>query len=679
MDEKSYGEDAEPQVDDATKALVTKWVDRIKTSKTHWSDCFKQMRKNQDFAYYGAEKEWVTGGNYCVPILPRVINQSVSSLYAKNPTVEAKRKRRLQYQMWDGRADSLQSAMQMAAMGDPSAMALLQEVLAVRQQNLQIDRMGKTLEIVYDYFLDEQAVNFKQQLKAAVRRAKVCRASFIKIGFQRLLEPRPEVVAEIADVTSKLARVESLLHDAAEGELDTVDAEMAELKTLLADLQTEEFMIAREGLIFDFPKSDSIIIDKNVQHLKSLAGAGWAAQEFEGTPDKVEAIYGVDIGDKYTRFQPDGKIQDGRKGDDEQCFVHWYEVWDKQNDQWFTVCDGYPDFLKPPAPPDIKIERFWPIFPIVFNEVEHDEMKYPPSDVELGRDIQNEYNRSREALREHRIAARPFYVEGGQLGEAEKKRLGSHAAHEVITLPALATGQKIDELVQRGPTANIDPNLYEVEMHYNDLLRVVGVQEATLGGTSDSTATESSIAEESRTLSQSDNVDDLDEVLSELARAGGQILLTEMSKEKVVEIAGEGAVWPEMPETRDAVARDIFLDVKAGSSGRPNLAREIANTERAMPILLQLPGVNPAPLVKRYADLLDLDVDELFAEGVPSITALNAIVAKGPMAPPGAGPESDPNAQGPEGSQNAPGTQTNEPGPQPAYPAPAEASPGLMG
>ena len=96
--------------------------------------------------------------------------------------------------------------------------------------------------------------------------------------------------------------------------------------------------------------------------------------------------------------------------------------------------------------------------------------------------------------------------------------------------------------------------------------------------------------------------------------------------------------------------------------------------ERAIPYIIQLPGINPTPLGKKYGDLLDLDIEQLYADGMPSITALNSMMAKGAGAS-GAqstgNPETDPAQQGDRGSQNAQDAQRNEPGPQPGYTPPA--------
>lgn len=664
-----------PEPNEGRAALVKEWCEKIEQDKDHWKTTFKKMKENQDFARYGSDKKWRESGSYTVPILPRYINQAVSALYAKNPRAVFKRRKRLEYVMWDERPDTLQAAMEMAQMGDPSAMQILQEVLAVRQKNLMLDRMGMTAQLLYQYYIDEQSTNFKQQLKAMVRRTKVCRASWIKIGYQRMLEEKPEISQRLEDTTSKIANVEACLTEIADGDeaYDETSAKLEQLKLDMADLQRDQYIIAREGLVFDFPKSDQIIVDKRCTHLKSLTGAYHIAHEYELTPKQVLEIYKVDIGSNFKAYDRNGKAF---KGDPCDARAHVYEVWDKEHKQMFVICEGYKDFIKEPATPDIFLERFWPFFPLVFNETEHYDEIYPLSDVEQAKDIQNEYNRSREALREHRIAARPYWVEGIGMEKEEKARLANHDSHEVITVPTLGMGKKIEDILQRGPTAPIDPNLYELESHFTDLTRVIGVQEAQLGSVSGATATESSIAQQSTSTSQSDNVDDLDEMLSELARAGGQILFTNTAKETVLEIVGDGAVWPDTPMGREEVAKEIWLEVEAGSSGRPNRAAELANMERGMPYILQIPSIKPEPIAKKYLELLDIDVDEAIADGVPSMTAMNAIISKmgaGPGAQPTGDSQTDPNAQGAEGAQNAPNPQANEPGPQPAYTAPSPA------
>lgn len=676
-----------PEVDPARKALVARWISDIKESKGYWKDAFKRMDQCMQWAAEGADEDWIKDDNYVVPIINRHINQAVAMLYGRNPKAIAKRKQKLLYQIWDGDPASIQTAMaslQQAmqappAMGhnggppmdpmapapapviDPQAVALLQEIQQVKQQILLYDRMAKTMELLFAYFLDEQDAGYREEFKALVRRTKVCGVAYVKLGFQRLLSMTPDLEGRIADATEQLATVQRLL--AEQPEMEQGDAAAEELRLMLEDLKAQAEVIAREGPTISFPRADEIIIDKRCRNLKTFSGARFIAHEFDMTPDEIMEVYKVDVKKEYKAYN-DGKEVTGGKAED-SCAKVW-EVQDKKRQQVFVVCDGYCDFLKPPAAPDVRIDRFWTVFPLVFNQVESKKTIYPPSDVWAARHMQREYNSSRQGLREHRVASRPKYVAvKGMLDKEDLDKLNSAIAHSIIEINAAAAGEPVDKIVKRMDLVGIDPNLYETESTFADMQRVVGSQEANLGGTSGATATETSIAENSRMSSKDDNVDDLDTMLTALARGMGQLMLLNLSKETVVEIAGPGAVWPEMTPSRETISKDLVLDIIAGSSGRPNKAADLANFERAAPWLVQLPGVNPMPLAKKGLDLLEIDLEEAYVEGLPSITAMNQMAAK-----PTGDPSTDPNQQGGKGGANAEKPAENEPQSQPAMPAP---------
>jgi hypothetical protein len=293
--------------------------------------------------------------------------------------------------------------------------------------------------------------------------------------------------------------------------------------------------------------------------------------------------------------------------------------------------------------------------------------------------MQKEYNTARQGLREHRHATRPGYVAvEGSLEDEDKAALQTHPANAVVMLKSLLPNQKIEELIAAMPKIPIDPTVYDVNPAFDDIMRTAGSQEANLGGTSGDTATEASIAEGSRQTSSQSNVDDLDDFLTSIARATGQIMLINMGRDQVEKIVGPGAVWPEF--TKQEIAEEMFLEVQAGSSGRPNKQLEVANFERIAPLLMQIPGVRPQFLAKESLKRLDdnLTLEDMFLDGLPSVIALNSMAnaPAGPSAagaPDGAasaGTPQDPNAQGAEGAQNAPNPQVNEPGPQAAFPDP---------
>jgi hypothetical protein len=380
--------------------------------------------------------------------------------------------------------------------------------------------------------------------------------------------------------------------------------------------------------------------------------------------DEIKKIYKVDVGksfNSYKRADIGQNVEslaakymgDSLKDSDSlaQDVACVWEIYNKTDGLVYVVCDGYKDFLREPAAPEIYMERFYPWFAYVTNECDNEKTIFPPSDVTLIRHPQMEINRSREGLREHRVANRPLTVTAqGMLDEDDLAKLQNRPANAVVELNALQPGQKVEDLLQplRGP--GIDPNMYETNGAFEDILRSVGTQEANLGGTSNSTATESSIAQASMSSSLGSSIDDLNDVLTQLARAAGQILLLNVSKETVTQIVGPGAVWPEM--SAQDVAQEIFLEIEANSTGRPNQAEEIQKAEKIVPLLLQIPGINPEfiakELLRRMGDRFDME--EAFTADLPSIVAMNS--AKG-LSAPGGGAAPGAMTQGPQGAGNA--------------------------
>lgn len=667
-------EDATAQVSDAEKKIVGEWLKRIKAAQKHWKPVFDRMKTCQQIAAFGGMKDWLEGdGRYVVPIINRHINLSVSQLYAKNPVAVATVRRKLLNTVWDGTPEQVAQLQMAAAMGDMAAaaqmIAIHQDIAQAQVTEALYQRMADTLNILHAYQLDEQPYDFKTQIKALVRRTKVNGVGYVKLLYVREMDGMsPETAARYEDTKAKILEIQDRMKDAAnpdDGE-DEMAAEQMRLQSLLTDLQANPDRVVREQIVYDYPKSTEIILDPQTRHLKSLMGCNWLVQFYDLTADEIEMIYGKDIEDGISQEMREANMAVAKDQDCEDRRYRVYEVQDKRSTQVFTICEGYCGYLKPPQEPEIWLERFYNVFPLVFNEIEHDEEIYPPSDVWIARHMQYEYNRAREALREHRVAARPYYVaEKGRLSEQDKTKLGNRPGHAIVEITPGSPDQPVSNALMVGPSAAIDPALYEVENVQADILRVVGSQEANFGGTSGATATETSIAENSRMSSVSDSADDLDDFLTALARDTGKVLFMYMSKDRVVEIVGPGAAWPDMPPTKRQVADEIALKVRAGSSGRPNQAADLANMERAWPALSMLPGINPRPLAEKYADLLDIDLSELYQDGALSITAINGMAKS--AAPP---QDNVPENQGGAGADNAEQQPQSEGLDQGAFPAP---------
>ena len=699
----------EPEGNDGRRALITRWISRIQASRAFWDRRkFGQMRKDADFA---RGVQWPGKVNpededrYVANIVQRHIQQRVSSLYAKNPRFVARRRPTLDFALWDENPGTAMEAMQAiangqammlqaAAAGAPpdegamaqmqQAMALVQDIAQGGQRRKMMDKIGRTLELVIKHQVAEQFPPFKKQMKQLVRRTCTVSVGWVKLGYERLMRPRPEDAEKIRDLTTQITDLERRIADAQDGEgCAELEAEKQALAEDLRVLQTRPQELVREGLVFDFPPPTSIIIDQRCRQLQGFIGARWVAQEFTLPPDEVKRIYGVDVCSMgYTAFRDDdGTLQEAAAPSptassdtpaSEQGLVRVYEVYDKTQRQMFTIAEGCPVYLREPGDPDVKLDRFWPHFPLTFNDIENEKHIYPPSDVELLRHMQLEHNRSRQALREHRAAAAPGYgTPRGALTETDKELLQSRNPHDVVELDGLAPNQKISDILQPLPQHGIDPNLYTTNDVFDDVMKVVGVQEANLGGTSGATATEASIGEGSRMSSVASNVDDLDDFFNELARSAGQILFAEFDEATVKKIAGPGAVWPSL--SAQEIADELLLEIEAGSSGKPNRAADIKNFTDVAPILMQIPGIRPEWLAREALKRMDdrLDLTDAFLDGIPSIMAQNrqSQIATGD-------PAANPNNQGGEGAGNDPAVGPDNPQPNQSPAAGAAPNPG---
>jgi hypothetical protein len=153
----------------------------------------------------------------------------------------------------------------------------------------------------------------------------------------------------------------------------------------------------------------------------------------------------------------------------------------------------------------------------------------------------------------------------------------------------------------------VDGNLFSTQPYEQDASLVVGFnQQQQQAPQRHVAATPAVIQEQARQQGASSNVDDLDDLLSELAKAAGEMMLRAFSISTVKRIAGQGAAFPE--QNREDFLNSIFLDSVAASSGRPNKAVDVATAQQLGPLMLQA-GANPWALIEYYAKVMDSNLN----------------------------------------------------------------------
>lgn len=304
------------------------------------------------------------------------------------------------------------------------AQMLMQDAQQGMARRTQVEKIGKTLEALFAYSMTEQQpVDFKTAMKQLVRRACTTGVGYVEVSFERENGAAPEIVGRLEDAKARLAHLQKLMEDAAEGEVDGYSAEAFELEKMIESLMAQPEIVLREGLVFDFPASTKVIPDQMCKSLIGFQGARHLAIEYLFTKDEVEEYFGVDLGGSFTPYNDDDTksttvmVDDGtappqdmpRKGD----LVCVYKYYDKPSGLVYYVADGYHKFLREPAEPDVFVEGFWPVFALTFNEVEDEDTLFPPSDAYLLRSMQDSYNKARQGKNTHRYAARPRWGYAG--------------------------------------------------------------------------------------------------------------------------------------------------------------------------------------------------------------------------------------------------------------------------
>lgn len=606
----------------AEQAAVALWQARVLEAKRKWDSDHQRARECMEFV---KNMQWPGQTSpdtelYVANLVQRMVNQKVATLYAKNPEAEFQRRPRLDFAIWDEKQETLEYAIMQLQSGsqNPAAQLLIADYLNGRNFRTLCDSIGKSLKLLYDVQIDLQDFSFKRAMKQLVRRAIVCGVAFVKLDYERDLDPSiktQSLETRLRDLNARQADLEA-------GKFDLASAEFDASTSLAASVSQEFFSSAgavSERLVFDFPSSLSVIVDPRCTNFVDFVGASWIAVEYLMTADEVNSFFELPDNEKVTATQ----LNDYPRVDATGSLVRVYELFDKRTrtQAFFAECGK--GWLRPPTPLPFNLNGFWPIAALVFNNPEVEELSqkmrvscWPLSDVFLWRSAQIEWNRRRNSMSRHRLGASPKIALAKGALTAEDKRaletINPDAGITVVELEGLPPDGDINRLMQAVQHPPVSAELYDTSMLQQDMLLTVGEQSSDLGAQNiNETATGQTIAAHSKSVATSSNIDDLDDLLSWCARRGGEILLSQMPVDTVKQLIGVGAVWPR--SNVEQFNSIIYLQIKAASSGKPNKALHLQNVRELFPILMQL-GANPAFLVREALTAYDerINTDEAF-------------------------------------------------------------------
>lgn len=681
---------------------VRLWRNRIREAKRVHETAMKRIREDMEFAA-GLQWDGQTSVDdpeqrYTANFITKFINDKVAALYAKNPKSEFKLRDRLNYQLWDGTVESEQQAagaVQMSMMGGmpppPEAVALLMDIQQGRQREAIMKKVGKVMQLLYEYQCDVQQPSFKFQMKQLVRRVITCGVGYVRLDyvneFQNVISP----TTSDDSFASRVKRVKSIMAGVQEDKIQSDDPRLEQLRELLGSLQSSvqegDTTGVEEHLEFSFPDSTSIIVDPKCSSLKGFTGAKWIAQEHIMSLEDANSYFEltgfnrIQTGGDFVEYTTDGSERPHALTEQQPKDVQksplgcFWEVFDIQTKTKFWICDGWKWYVQDPAPVEPSINRFWPLFSLTFNDVVVETGQkvdiYPLSDVQLLKSIQRERNRSRDELKKHREVNRPFFgAMKGTIEDDDLDKLMNHETGELIQfskVPQRANGgEDVENALFTWTGTPIDKNIYDSTPLEQDAALVTGSNQIQQGaGLRHVAATPAVIQEQARMSGNSSNVDDLDDLLSELACAGGEMELRAFKPETVVRVVGPGAqnAWP--TETKEDFLNGVFLSIQAASSGRPNRAVDIQNAQQLIPLIAQAGG-NPIALIEYLVKVLDANLNpaDFFPVAPPGLGAPGSPSAQSGPKQQGSGSQQPQHPDKPMMHNQQPGRVGNQPGGQ---------------
>lgn len=574
------------------------------------------------------------------------------------------------------------------------------------RRNRDIKAFAETSEIVGVRMW--QDAQLRRRGRPWVRSSLTIGVGILKATWQQRTEQSPETANAINDLQDNLQRARSLQAELdgaglitrgvdAAASLFGVDreAKVAELERQIAALQGQAERVVDQGYVMDVVAGEDFQVAPGFTIANHLDAPWNAHRSFIRFDDALAQLrdhlsqYGnaetlLRQATRYRARKPlmvqgdsamvenvrardaDAYVTEGESGgEDGDDFLALWETWDRDSNTVLTHIEGVRYWVKPQWTPPATT-RFYPFFLVTTSEV--DGQRHPQSLVSRTMKLVDEYERigSAEALHRRRIIPKTAFNKAG-IPAKDAEALSTAGTQEMVGLTLTDPRQSISDILYPVTYAALDPALYDRTRIVQEIERIWGVQEA-LGGAINTpkTATEADIQQQGFTARTSGRRDLLEGALSELAQYTIEIARVYMSAEDVREIAGPDAMWPEYMGPDD-VARMVNIEIRGGSSGKPNTSAERQAWGVMLPLLQQgiqqigqLRGSSPAAIADSLEHLLRLtaeksgdriDIDQLIP--VADGGGQQAMAPPGPPMPgappppelpPGGDPSADPLA-----------------------------------
>lgn len=507
------------------------------------------------------------------------------------------------------------------------------EQQAKRARKLELDLFSQTLEIVIGKLWKRGKM--KRQARKAVRSAMTVSIGWLKLSWQERTERDPLVQQQINDLQNALSGISALQREVADStQPQDIEVKRLEIQQRMTALnETVERVVAR-GMAIDFVKAENLQVAPGTD-LMNVCESPWVNETvYMRIEDAAKTFPNVSIeklrtATRYHQTKPmidhgapeavvtAEEASEYKRADtfnvtpSDADYIAVYETWSLDDGVVYTSADGVKCFLKPPAAPNVASDRFYPYFPLAFIEVDGE--RAPQSLVQRSWKLQNEYSRTRTAWAEHRRRSRlGVLFDAGEVDPENAKKLEKGLIQELTGIRLTTQGRDIRQVFTEKPVARIDPAIYDTGPILADMDRIWGISDALRGSVEVAkTATEAEIQQsgfQGRTSSMRDTLEDW---LTEIARYTALIATQKLTPEDVLTMAGPDAIWPQM-EGPDDLEQLVDVDIRAGSSGKPNTRGEREAWSTVLPLIQsaqaqvgQLRGAGPSEIADKVEALIE--------------------------------------------------------------------------
>lgn len=625
--------DANPQ-QAAECAEVKRLTERVEKTRQFDEEALKQYARDRRYA------RGDSGFSVDANILGTFIDILVAFLYAKDPDIDVLPAKATEPPSLEALRDAaavdvdqdprvVQAGQQAASVASWGALAMGQNPGEVGQQAGQMAAEMMREQVITERFEELQAAYRKRQrdnkafsetlelvisrlwaqaklkarAKPMVRSALSIGVGWLKASWQARTGHDPITRQKIADLRDNIAKAAKLRQDMDEQSGTELDVTMRDYQAQLTALQGEAERVIARGMAIDFVNAEDITVAPGVE-LNRYLDAPWIDHRIPMLVEDAMAEFKLtkEQGASLTRYKQRKPVmtanesplatdniaandadqfQEGGGEVGDWCMVH--ETWDRDANTIRTWIEGLKVWARPPAAP-VATTRFYGFFMLPLGEI--DGQRHPQSLVARSAKLVDEYNRIGSAEREHRARIKPKTLfRKGQIGGEQASVIIGAETGEFVPVEMTNPNGPLADLFYPLPYPELDPALYDRSRIRNELETIWGIQEALSGGIDVAkTATEAQIQQSGMQARTGAQRDALEDVLAELALYTAEVALASLDEEDVRAMIGPDAMWPQF-ESPDDLARLVNVDIRAGSSGKPNTTADREAMAALLPLL----------------------------------------------------------------------------------------------